>query len=286
MPTSDLVQLPALMDIIEALQPASILDLGVGFGRYGFLCRELLDDHTASDGSGGFRREPWRLRLVGVEVCPHVLGPWHQQLYDRIEVAEASAFLRATRDGEFDLVLAIDLLEHLPKRAAVDLCHQAMRVGQNSLFCTPYLFRPQEATEQNPRERHLSGWLPDDFAALGARYIFSVGISLVAVATATELPLPRQPERVPPANGRYLGLARALFATYAQTSQWPEAAETAALYLRHRPADVDVLCLAGFVQEQLGAEAKAESFYRRAIKADPDGTKARSCLERLTRRKG
>jgi tetratricopeptide (TPR) repeat protein len=277
MPTSDLIQLPALMEIIEDLSPSSVLDLGAGFGRYGFLCRELLDQHYDERG----RREPWRLRLVGVEAGPEVLGPWHEQLYDRIETGEAGEVLSRTEDKSFDLVLAIDLTEHLRKQDGLELCREAVRVGRSALFCTPYLFRPQPASPANPREQHLSGWMPEDFAALGARYITSVGISLVAVFTERDLPLPRKPKEVPPANERYLGLARALFATYVQTQQLPEAAEAARLYLRHRPRDVDVLCLAGWVQEQLNAPEEAERLYRNALKIDPRSEKARGCLARL-----
>jgi SAM-dependent methyltransferase len=275
-----LIQLPALMDIIEALCPSSILDLGAGFGRYAFLCRELMDSRFEQVGEE-VRREPWRLSIVGVEACPEVIGPWHDLLYDRIEVAEAGAYLAGMADHSFDLVLAIDLIEHLPKQAGLALCREAMRVGRSAVFCTPYLFRPQAASPHNPREQHLSGWMPEDFEALGARYITSVGISLVAVATGAELALPRRPEQAPPANERYLGLARALFATYTQTSQFPEAAEAAALYLRHRPRDIDVLCLAGWVQERLGDRAQAERLYRAALKVDARSEKAKGCLARL-----
>jgi SAM-dependent methyltransferase len=281
MPTSDLLHLPALMEIIEQLAPASILDLGAGFGRYGFLCRELLDNNIAPQPDGAFGRAPWRLQIVGVEACPEVLGPWHESLYDRIEVGEATEVLKRLEDKSFDLVLAIDLVEHLPKQAGLTLCREAVRVGKSALFCTPYLFRPQEAAEHNPRERHLSGWLPEDFEALSARYITSVGISLVAVFTEATLSLPKRPEMVPPANERYLGLARALFATYAQTGQLAEAAEAATMYLRHRPRDLDVLCLAGWVQERLGQPEEAERYFRRALKVDPRSEKALGCLARL-----
>jgi len=283
MPTSDLIQLPTLMDIIEAIGPASVLDLGAGFGRYGFLCRELLDNRIGAAPEGGFRREPWRLKLVGVEACAEVIGPWHECIYDRVEVAEAGEFLARQSDKSFDLVLTIDLIEHLPKREGLDLCRAAMRVGQSALFCTPYLFRPQPATDYNAREQHLSGWLPEDFTALGMDYLDGMGSSLLAVATRARLELPRQ-VRALPLNERYIGLLRALFATYAQTAQWSEAAEASRRYLKQRPKDLDVLCLAGFVFEQLEDRAEAERLYRAALKADPQSEKAKSCLARLGQR--
>lgn len=43
MPTSHFYQLDQLTELIFILNPKSILDIGVGFGKYGFLAREYLN---------------------------------------------------------------------------------------------------------------------------------------------------------------------------------------------------------------------------------------------------
>ena len=43
MPSSHHNQVSKILDIIINLNPQSVLDVGVGFGKYGFLCREYLE---------------------------------------------------------------------------------------------------------------------------------------------------------------------------------------------------------------------------------------------------
>ena len=43
MPTSFHHHISKMVDWVVRLQPRSILDIGVGFGKWGFLCREYLD---------------------------------------------------------------------------------------------------------------------------------------------------------------------------------------------------------------------------------------------------
>jgi len=278
--TSDLLQLPAVVDVIEEINPGSVLDVGCGFGRYGFLCRELLDGKMVSDGSGGFVREPWRLRIVGIEAMAQVIGPWHANIFDEVRIGEALDLLPGMDEGSFDLVLAVDVIEHMPKKAGLELIAQGRRVGRSLLVCTPYLFRPQGPSEHNPRDRHVSGWLPAEFRSLGAKYAFPLGMACIGVWTDLELNLPKEaPE--PPFNDRYLDLMRALFATYANTAQFTEAARTAATYLERRPTDIDVLCLAGWVHEQLKDRDQARKLYEQALAVDPESQKAKSCMARI-----
>lgn len=43
MPTSHPNQINEIIQIAELLRPASVLDVGVGYGKYGFLLREYLE---------------------------------------------------------------------------------------------------------------------------------------------------------------------------------------------------------------------------------------------------
>lgn len=122
MPVSAWQGVSAIMDEIDRLAPKSVLDLGVGFGKYGVLCRELLDARH-----GRCRPEQWQTRIVGYEAHRAYVNPcWH--VYTCVIEND---FTKYAARG-FDLVLMIDSLEHLEpnvgKRYLWELVHQNKQV--------------------------------------------------------------------------------------------------------------------------------------------------------------
>ena len=63
MPTSHLHQLNAIVEIMMLTDPQSMLDVGVGFGKYGFLAREFLELYDGRDAYAD-----WQRRIDGIEV--------------------------------------------------------------------------------------------------------------------------------------------------------------------------------------------------------------------------
>jgi hypothetical protein len=43
MPTSHPSQLNEILEVVLKTRPRSVIDVGVGFGKYGVLCREYLE---------------------------------------------------------------------------------------------------------------------------------------------------------------------------------------------------------------------------------------------------
>lgn len=60
MGTSNWQNLSYCVELIRQADPSSILDIGVGFGRWGMLCREFLDVWQ-----GRVFREQWQTRIEG-----------------------------------------------------------------------------------------------------------------------------------------------------------------------------------------------------------------------------
>ncbi len=76
MPSSHLYQINEILALIMATNPESLLDVGVGFGKYGFLSREYLE---LWDGREQYH--DWKRRIVGIEACKKYLTPLcHQPL--------------------------------------------------------------------------------------------------------------------------------------------------------------------------------------------------------------
>lgn len=147
----------------------SVLDVGIGNGKYGMLIREYLD------GCWFGRRyeEPatWRVRLIGVEPFWRYISPAHKYHYDEIHPKPIEHLLR---DGEFtdksfDLVLISDMIEHLPKPQGIKLLENVKDILKPTgiaLVTTPNYFIKQGVVDGCKYETHKSLWNRKEFASV------------------------------------------------------------------------------------------------------------------------
>lgn len=175
MPTSHLRQLSAIVEAIDIINPQSVLDVGVGFGKYGVLTREYLE---LRDGRS--RYDDWQRRIDGVEIFPGYLTPLHRFVYDEVFVGDALDVLPALAT-HYDLVLLVDVLEHFTKSAGGRVLEYALERGRNVIVSTPRAFIEQGAAFDNPSEEHLSLWTRRELAAVAPSVFLPDDISLVCV---------------------------------------------------------------------------------------------------------
>ncbi|MFH1888959.1 MAG: hypothetical protein ABH806_02580 [Candidatus Omnitrophota bacterium] len=150
------------MDMITILNPHSILDVGVGFGKYGVLCREYLELWNRSDNYRGFTR-----RIDGVEIFEDYLTPLHKFAYDNLYIGDIVE-LATKSDFRYDLVLLIDILEHLDKAAGRKLVNDLMQRNEGVLLAVPKDIGIQGSSFNNPHERHKTGWTKRQLCKLGS----------------------------------------------------------------------------------------------------------------------
>jgi len=72
MSTSNWQNISYNIDLVKKLNPKSILDIGVGFGRWGILFREFLEVWGSNNYSGD-----WERVIDGVEIFPDYIKPYH-----------------------------------------------------------------------------------------------------------------------------------------------------------------------------------------------------------------
>jgi hypothetical protein len=102
MPSSDPITIPKVIQIVQACNPRTILDVGAGNGRYGFLFREILDWNY-----GHF--DDRTVRIDAVEVEPRYLSPVHEYVYDNVYTGN---WLDVTLPIQYDFIFMGDVLEH------------------------------------------------------------------------------------------------------------------------------------------------------------------------------
>lgn len=126
----------------EQIRPRSVIDIGAGCGTYALAVRAL---------------SAWKGRWTAVEAWePYVAHYGLHDLYDGVVVADArrlvAPFFRV------DLVIAGDVLEHMPRADAVRLLGKVRAHAAHLIVSVPVLHLDQDAVYGNPYERHIDHW--------------------------------------------------------------------------------------------------------------------------------
>ncbi len=160
MPSSSYSVIPAVLDLVTTVKPRTILDIGIGFGKYGALFREYLD---LWDTSTGYDEKS--VILTGVEVCERYRSPlWG--CYDEIVIGNILALPEVTA-REYDFIFMGDVLEHLHENEAAELLGKLNFT--HLLIVTPLVVSNQGAVYDNEHERHVSQWSRENLP--GAQYM-------------------------------------------------------------------------------------------------------------------
>jgi len=165
MPTSWYQATSVLLEKIMMERPSSVLDVGVGFGKYGVLLREALDIPYER-----YDKRQWAARIDGIEAFRGYRNPLHEYVYDNVTYKPVSECLDGL--GIYDVVLMIDILEHFTKEQGMELLERLLIHTRKALIIsTPINPEPQEEYIGNSFEAHLSRWTPVDFARFEADFI-------------------------------------------------------------------------------------------------------------------
>jgi hypothetical protein len=170
---SDASNLPFVAGELQRLNPQSILEVGVGFGKWGVIAREYLEAWQ-----GRFRREEWRVRIEGIEIFDGYRNPVWAAVYDQIYLGDAAQLLH--RLGKFDVGLICDVIEHIEKPAGRELIDRLLSHCQTVILTTPLSFWPQGEEHGNVSQKHLCLWQPEDFREYDG-YSVELGATFAAV---------------------------------------------------------------------------------------------------------
>lgn len=119
---------------------------------------------------------PRNVKLTGVDMC----ADWLQEaLIPRPENIVEGLVPEVLRDFDsrsYDLVMAFDLIEHLPRHEGMLMIYEMQRIASD----TAVIFTPngtvwQPPSIDNPFNAHVSGWTPREFRRLGWTEIYGWG---------------------------------------------------------------------------------------------------------------
>jgi hypothetical protein len=215
MPSSRPNLIPTVIHVIRQLRPKSILDVGVGFGKWGHLFREYTDILEAEHDPARYKRENWQVRIDGIEGFPDYLTEMHRFLYNDIHIGNASDVIQ--RLPKYDVVFLGDVIEHFTPEAGKQFLNDALEhANQAVVISTPKYETEQDDLCGNELERHRSLWTTRNFKKFPGAQVKTIdGGTLLAVITKPGVTPPKcipQPTQSPEALQQFQQARRELIA--------------------------------------------------------------------------
>lgn len=167
MGTSNWQNISFCVDEIRRIKPKSVLDVGIGFGRWGILIREFCDVWE-----GRTHPHQWKVHIEGIEAFAGNIQEYHKSFYNIVHLDDARNIIPAMT-SRFDLIVFGDVLEHFEKTEAKQLLESSRKISEHVMINIPLGPNwPQDEAYGNPFEKHLSTWDAEDFPECRAK-IFS-----------------------------------------------------------------------------------------------------------------
>lgn len=132
-----------------------IVDFGCGFGRWGHLIRCDVD----KSGTDAY--------MVGCDIHRAYLEETRKyNPYDDLVVCDVRYV--PFRKKALDIAICFETIEHLNKTDALKFLNDLENCTLSEIMIsTPHGYFTQDITRDNKYEKHLSGWLPQDFEKRG-----------------------------------------------------------------------------------------------------------------------
>jgi len=145
------------------------------------ISREIKNEWTILDVGCGrssilrlVKKGSYRVGLDFYE--PYILESEKSSIHDKYVLGDARVL--PFKSNHFDCAVANGVLEHLEKQDGLKMIREMERVAKKKIILTtPNGFLPAYAgPEDNPEERHLSGWTIDELKKLGFKVRGSCGL--------------------------------------------------------------------------------------------------------------
>lgn len=151
--------IPYVVEYVRKNRPnlSTVLDIGIGFGKDGFLLRDFFDAKEWYK----FQPKEWKLKITGVEIFEKYISELQRMLYNKIIIGDILAVL--PKLGKFDLAILNDVLEHFPKETGFELINKLFEHVEDIIITTHKGFYEHSSTGGNVNEEHKSGWILDDY---------------------------------------------------------------------------------------------------------------------------
>lgn len=137
-----------VQQVVSAIQPRIIMDVGVGAGKIGSLCRSVCP----------------HAQIYGFEVFQPYLETYkanHQAFYNQIDCVDFRDWVRSNSDWQADLIVFADVLEHFFYSEVHDVIQFCLYRVKYLLAIWPTEY-PQNIEQGNQEQAHRSNFMLND----------------------------------------------------------------------------------------------------------------------------
>jgi hypothetical protein len=156
------------------MRPNSVLDVGMGWGKWGFLIRGQLDCCR-----NGAQKQKWTKRIDAIEIFEPFITPLHHYLYTNIYTIDFRDFQAPTN---YDLMIMGDSLEHVTKEEGKEFLQRAMQWSRNIIISVPGFKDSQGERLGNIHETHRAWYQPEDFSSILPNCVVKVTGKLITAS--------------------------------------------------------------------------------------------------------
>ncbi len=164
MPTSSIGAIDIILRQILDIRPKTVLDVGIGLGKYGFLIRNYYEDVI----NNVYKKEDFKCDITGIEIYDGYKNPVWEWAYNRVLIVNAIEYFdKLDSNYKYDLILCCAVIEHFYKDDALKLIKKFIQHGNNIIVETTIGRFEQGSCYNNENEKHLSFFYPEDFRKFG-----------------------------------------------------------------------------------------------------------------------
>lgn len=149
---------------------SSFLPFGLGKAHYRAIAENI--DKTAATcidigcGRGAFKFLQ-KYKSVGCDIYHPVLQKAREKGYYS-DMAQCDIRALPFSAKSFDVAVCVEVIEHLHKEEGMRFLKQLEAIARRQvIITTPWGYFPIVERKDNPNLSHLSGWLPEEFEAMG-----------------------------------------------------------------------------------------------------------------------
>lgn len=178
MPTSNPKIITPIIEYISKNAPESVLDVGIGFGKWGALIREYTDVLNYR-----FFKDEWIVLIHGIEIFEKYKNPnWNH--YNQIFIDDACEIMHHVNPF-YELIIFTDCIEHIEKSKALALLSELAK--KTPTLIVSYCNDHQDAIKGNEHEEHISKWEVSDFAQYGVLNVLYEENNQAVICVSTSL---------------------------------------------------------------------------------------------------